>query len=376
MTETFVKERMHNLTGKVEKVGIDDACTFTCRYAKKRFVGQLRKHALRPRSQSGVHVPRSTAKTCRCFGTCTTCNRLQVFDYKDEGKIRGWKSVHVTDNSPDHPYMANWWVPGLAIGYDASFTHQVADFIQGLGDPASRKARHSRIRWKRKQCWMLCWIPRKPASGWMWRRVEIVRYERGALCSPSRRMNHVYRSYTGSVAHGGGILSFAGTAGWVKTGTRSRQGGHHIKPGSTARRSTRQRIFAIKLFLKSNPIGRVVVESGVITDRKPDTVRGPDVSFYSKERLPLDKEVIGWHDQAPDLCVEVVSPSNSLKQLKAKAKEYLFAGVRIVWIIDPEDRTVTIITEPLESRTLEAEAMLDGGNVLRGFSCKVADLFA
>ena len=132
---------------------------------------------------------------------------------------------------------------------------------------------------------------------------------------------------------------------------------------------------AIKLFLKSNPIGRVVVESGVITDRKPDTVRGPDVSFYSKERLPLDKEVIGWHDQAPDLCVEVVSPSNSLKQLKAKAKEYLFAGVRLVWIIDPEDRTVTIITEPLESRTLEAEATLDGGDVLPNFSCKVSDLF-
>ena len=62
-----------------------------------------------------------------------------MFDYKDEGKIRGWKSVHVTDNSPDHPYMDNWWVPGLAIGYDASFTHQVADFIQGWR-PASRQA--------------------------------------------------------------------------------------------------------------------------------------------------------------------------------------------------------------------------------------------
>jgi Uma2 family endonuclease len=134
--------------------------------------------------------------------------------------------------------------------------------------------------------------------------------------------------------------------------------------------------FAIKLFLKSNPIGRVAVESGVITDRKPDTVRGPDVSYYSKERLPLDKELIGWHDQAADLCVEVASPSNSLKQLKAKAKEYLFAGVRLVWIIDPEDRTVTIITEPLESRTLEAEATLDGGDVLPGFSCKVSELFA
>jgi predicted dehydrogenase len=65
-------------------------------------------------------------------------HRLQIFDYKDDSKIRGWKSVHVTDNSPDHPYMDKWWVPGLAIGYDASFTHQVADFIEGLetGKPA------------------------------------------------------------------------------------------------------------------------------------------------------------------------------------------------------------------------------------------------
>ena len=134
--------------------------------------------------------------------------------------------------------------------------------------------------------------------------------------------------------------------------------------------------FAIKLFLKQNPIGRVATESGAVTERKPDTVRGPDVSYYSKERLPLDQRVVGYHTEVPDLCVEVVSPSNSMKQLKAKAKEYLFAGVRLVWIVDPEDRTVTIIVDPLESRTLEADATLDGGTVLPGFSCKVSDLFA
>ena len=134
--------------------------------------------------------------------------------------------------------------------------------------------------------------------------------------------------------------------------------------------------FAIKSCLNSNRIGRVFVESGLVTDRKPDTVRGPDVSYYSKERLPLDQEVIGYHDQPADLCVEVVSPSNTMRQLKAKAKEYLFAGVRLVWIVDPEDRSVTVITDPLESRTLEFEATLDGGDVLPGFSCKVADLFA
>jgi Uma2 family endonuclease len=134
--------------------------------------------------------------------------------------------------------------------------------------------------------------------------------------------------------------------------------------------------FQIKTFLKQNQIGRVVVESAIVTERKPDTVRGPDVSYYSKERLPLDKRVVGYHDDVPDLCVEVISPSNTMKQLKAKAKEYLFAGVRLVWIVDPEDRTATVIVDPLESRTLEAGATLDGGDVLPGFSCKVAKLFA
>lgn len=134
--------------------------------------------------------------------------------------------------------------------------------------------------------------------------------------------------------------------------------------------------FALKLFLKEHPLGRVATESGAVLERKPDTVRGPDVSYYSKERLPLGQRVVAYPTEVPDLVVEVLSPSNSMKQLKAKAKEYLFAGVRLVWIVDPEDRTVTIITEPLESRTLEADATLDGGDVLPGFTCKVADLFA
>ncbi|HEX4610342.1 MAG TPA: Uma2 family endonuclease [Urbifossiella sp.] len=135
-------------------------------------------------------------------------------------------------------------------------------------------------------------------------------------------------------------------------------------------------LFVIKSFLKANPIGRVMVESGTVTERKPDTVRGPDVSYYSSRRLPLEQRVVKYHDQVPDLCVEVVSPSNSLRQLKAKAKEYLFAGVLQVWIVDPEDRSVTVVTEPLASKNFETGATLHGGDILPGFSCKVADLFA
>jgi predicted dehydrogenase len=130
MTETFVKERMHNLTGKVEKVGIDDACTFMCRYANGSLGNfESTRYA---RGHKALYTFEINGENMSLFWDLHDLHRLQVFDYKDEGKIRGWKSVHVTDNSPDHPYMANWWVPGLAIGYDASFTHQVADFIKGL----------------------------------------------------------------------------------------------------------------------------------------------------------------------------------------------------------------------------------------------------
>jgi Uma2 family endonuclease len=132
---------------------------------------------------------------------------------------------------------------------------------------------------------------------------------------------------------------------------------------------------AIKLFLRQNPIGRVSVEGGVITERGPDTVRGPDVSFMSKERMPLGERVDRFAEQTPDLCVEVVSPSNTRRRLNDKIKEYFFTGARMVWVVDPEDRSVTVFREPLEGRVLKEEATLDGGDVLPGFSCKVSELF-
>jgi len=62
---------------------------------------------------------------------------LQYFDHGDEGRVRGWRLLHVTDS--EHPYMKHWWVPGLQIGYEHSFIHQVADFLQGIasGDSPS-----------------------------------------------------------------------------------------------------------------------------------------------------------------------------------------------------------------------------------------------
>ena len=137
MTETFIKERMHTLTGKVEKVGIDDACTFFGKFANGSLANfESTRYA---RGHKALYTFEINGENMSLAWDLHDLHRLQVFDYRDDGKIRGWKSVHVTDNSPDHPYMDKWWVPGLAIGYDASFTHQVADFLAGLetGKPAS-----------------------------------------------------------------------------------------------------------------------------------------------------------------------------------------------------------------------------------------------
>jgi Uma2 family endonuclease len=127
-------------------------------------------------------------------------------------------------------------------------------------------------------------------------------------------------------------------------------------------------------FLDAHPLGHVVTESGVRTEAGPDTVRGPDVSFWSFERLPADAAPDGYPEVAPDLVVEVRSPGQSRPKLRDKIKEYLFNGVRVVWVADPEDRTVTIYRQPDEGRELGESARLTD-DVLPGFACRVGDIF-
>lgn len=134
MTETFIKERKHNLTGKVEKVGIDDACAFLCHFGNGSL--GLFESTRYARGHKALYTLEINGENASIRWDLHDLHRLQYFDYRDEGRVRGWRSVHVTDG--DQPYMKNWWVPGLAIGYESSFVHQVADFLQGLasGQPA------------------------------------------------------------------------------------------------------------------------------------------------------------------------------------------------------------------------------------------------
>jgi predicted dehydrogenase len=130
MTETFIKERKHTLTGKVEKVKIDDASAFLARFSNGSLATfESTRYA---RGHKALYTLEINGEHASIAWDLHDLHRLQYFDHRDEGKLRGWRSIHVTDS--DHPYMKNWWVPGLQIGYEHTFVHQVADFIQGLQD--------------------------------------------------------------------------------------------------------------------------------------------------------------------------------------------------------------------------------------------------
>lgn len=132
-TQTFIKERRHAITGKVEKVGIDDACAFLCDFTNGS-LGNLESTRY-ARGHKAKYFFEINGEEASIAWDLHDLHRLQYFDHKDQSDLRGWRSIHVTDG--DHPYMKNWWVPGLAIGYEHSFVHHVADFLKGLetGEP-------------------------------------------------------------------------------------------------------------------------------------------------------------------------------------------------------------------------------------------------
>jgi predicted dehydrogenase len=135
MTETFVKERMHQLTGKVEPVKIDDACIFHCHFQNGSL--GLFESTRYARGHKALYTFEINGANASIRWDLHDLNRLEYFDHGDDSIVRGWRSIHVTDG--DQPYMDKWWVPGLGIGYEHSFVHQVADFLKSLetGKPCS-----------------------------------------------------------------------------------------------------------------------------------------------------------------------------------------------------------------------------------------------
>lgn len=128
VTETFVKERMHTQTGEVQKVSIDDACIFHCHFDNGSLgVFESTRYA---RGHKALNTFEINGEHASIRWDLHDLTRLEYFDHRDESIVRGWRSIHVTDS--DHPYMDKWWVPGLSIGYEHSFVHQVADFLYSL----------------------------------------------------------------------------------------------------------------------------------------------------------------------------------------------------------------------------------------------------
>jgi Uma2 family endonuclease len=127
-------------------------------------------------------------------------------------------------------------------------------------------------------------------------------------------------------------------------------------------------------FVDEHGLGTVTSnDTGFITERDPDTVRGPDVSFWNRDRLTeIPKEYI---QVAPDLAVEVVSPGDHFAKIQKKVLHYLGHGVRLVWVVDPDDRSVTIYRPGQQAAILEEKDTISAEDVVPGFACPVAAFF-
>ncbi len=117
-------------------------------------------------------------------------------------------------------------------------------------------------------------------------------------------------------------------------------------------------------------------DSAVVTERNPDSVRGPDVCFYSHARWPRSQVGNTLPPVPPDVAVEVVSPGNRVAEIVRKVSEYLDAGVALVWVVYPEHQRVVVYrADAAESITLDSDAVIENLAELPGFRCSVSDFF-
>ncbi|MBC7929653.1 MAG: Uma2 family endonuclease [Rubrivivax sp.] len=129
-------------------------------------------------------------------------------------------------------------------------------------------------------------------------------------------------------------------------------------------------------FVEANDLGMAFgAETGFVVERNPDSVLGADAAFVSNERLATVDNFEKFFPFAPDLAIEVLSPSNTVREINEKIALYFAAGSRAVWVFNPKKRTAAVYTSPSESRTLGENDTLDGGDVLPGFSLDLSKLF-
>ena len=147
-------------------------------------------------------------------------------------------------------------------------------------------------------------------------------------------------------------------------------------PGSRHGKVCFNAAYQVGRFLEDHDVGQVLTnDSGVITERGPDTVRGADVSFYSYERVPKGPLPRGYLDVAPDLVFEVLSPEDRWRKVLGKVAEYLDAGVQVVVVLDPERRMIHVFTDDEPTRILTDRDELTIPGLLGDFRVPVHRFF-
>jgi Uma2 family endonuclease len=129
-------------------------------------------------------------------------------------------------------------------------------------------------------------------------------------------------------------------------------------------------------YIREHNLGRGFgAETGFLLQRNPDTVRAPDFAFVAREHLPKSKPTEAFWPGAPDVAVEVVSPGDTTGEIDEKIAEWLAAGCKAVWVVDPKLQTVTIYQSPSNVIIKTAGETLHGDPVVPGFACSVEELF-
>ena len=129
-------------------------------------------------------------------------------------------------------------------------------------------------------------------------------------------------------------------------------------------------------FAEPRGLGTLVAsDSGVWLERDPDTVREPDIAYTSAEKIPLDADIPGYPEAVPDLVVEVKSPSDSRRYAHGRGRMWVDYGVRLVWVVYPETRTVEVHRPEGPVAVIGPEGALDGADVLPGFACELDSVF-
>lgn len=135
----------------------------------------------------------------------------------------------------------------------------------------------------------------------------------------------------------------------------------------------------LNVHVRRNKLGIVcAAETGFIVARDPTTVRAPDAAFISNERLAQledGRPTRGFWPFAPDLAVEVMSPGDSAEEIEIKVREWFDGGALLVWVLYPSSRTVHVHWTRERVQILEGDAVLDGGEVVPGFSCSIKEFF-